>query len=282
MRAPPPMRAATMPPTSEPAPQMPSSGPATAGLPSASAAATTATSTVPNTTPSASRTSTSVRMAGARSEPPRGRVVDGTGRHARDAGWAAKTAVAATSTAAARASAAPVDHAAATSRTTGGPETQVSSIAADSAAYARCSASRSPMTAGRIARRHAPTGGALSPSTAASATGAASGAPAGSAAVAASAEPATSAPATRTVVCPRRSTSRPSSGPPTPSAAPNAPATMPAAPSEPVSRSVWTSSPMLSIAIGRRAITETAMRRRAPGAEVREAMAREARTALVY
>ena len=129
---------------------------------------------------------------------------------------------------------------------------------------------------------HAPTGGALSPSTAASATSAASGAPAGSTAVATSAEPATSAPAIRTAVWPRRSTSRPSSGPPTPSDTAKAPATIPAAASEPVRCSVWTSSPMLSIAIGRRATTETTMSRRAPGAEVSEAMARETRTALVY
>ena len=63
----------------------------------------------------------------------------------------------------------------------------------------------------------APTGGALIPTTTASATSAASGVPVGSAAVAASPAPATLAPATRTAVCPRRSTSRPRSGPLTPS-----------------------------------------------------------------
>ena len=49
------------------------------------------------------------------------------------------------------------------------------------------------MTAGRMARRHASTGGVLSPRTTASATSSATGAPAGSAAVPARAAPATSA-----------------------------------------------------------------------------------------
>ena len=75
-----------------------------------------------------------MRMAGARSEPPRGRWGAGAGRQARDAGWAAKTAVPATSTAPATTSAADVDHATPTSRTSGGPTIQVSSMAADSAA----------------------------------------------------------------------------------------------------------------------------------------------------
>jgi hypothetical protein len=129
---------------------------------------------------------------------------------------------------------------------------------------------------------HAPTGGVLSPRTSASATSTASGAPAGSAAVPASAAPATSAPASRIDVCPRRSTSPPSSGPPTPSDTAKAPATTPAAANEPVSCLTWTSSPMLSMAIGTRAMTETAARRRAPGVEAMASMARETRTALVY
>ena len=75
-----------------------------------------------------------MRMAGARSEPPRGRSGAGAGRQAREAGWAAKTAVPATSTAPATTSAADVDHATPTNRTSGGPTIQVSSMAADSAA----------------------------------------------------------------------------------------------------------------------------------------------------
>ena len=73
---------------------------------------------------------------------------------------------------------------------------------------------------------------------------------------------ATLALATSTPVCPRRSTSRPSGGPPTPSAIAKAPVTAPAAAKEPVSRWVWTSSAMLSIPSGgSRATTEAANRR---------------------
>ena len=75
-----------------------------------------------------------MRMAGARSDPPRERAGAGAGRQARDAGWAAKTAVPATRTAPATTRAADVDHATPTRRTSGGPAIQVSSTAADSAA----------------------------------------------------------------------------------------------------------------------------------------------------
>ena len=166
MRAPPPRRAATMPPTSEPAPQMPSSGPAAAALPSASAAATTATSTAPNTTPSATRTTTSVRMAGARSEPPRGRAA------------AVRAATRATRAGRRRRRwrrAARRRRAPARRRWTTRRRPRASGRSGDPGQLDRrslggvCAVQRlgSPKTAGRIVRRHAPTGGGLSPSTAA-------------------------------------------------------------------------------------------------------------------
>ena len=71
-RAPPPSRVATIPPSSDPSPQSASSGPPTAVLPSAFAAAVTPTSVAPNTVPVPTRIRTSVRIAGDRSEPPRG------------------------------------------------------------------------------------------------------------------------------------------------------------------------------------------------------------------
>jgi hypothetical protein len=126
-----------------------------------------------------------------------------------------------------------------------------------------------------MARRHASTGGVLASRTTASATSTATGARAGSAAVPARAAPATSALVSRTFVCPRRSTSRPSSGPPTPSEAAKAPATMPAVANEPVRWRTWTSSAMLSMAIGRRAMIEMEARRRTPGNERSEAMPRD-------
>ncbi len=112
-----------------PPPQTPSSGPAAAALPSASAAAATPTSTAPNSTPTASRTPTSVRIAGVRRAPPRGRGELRSGRQPREAGWTANAAVAPASTRPASASAAPVDHSAPMPSASGGPKIQVSSLA---------------------------------------------------------------------------------------------------------------------------------------------------------
>ena len=127
--APPPRRVVTMPPASEPRPHTPISGPA-----SASWAAGTATSTAPKSIPAAVITLTSVRIPGARSEPPAGRSRFGAGRQLRDAGCAAKATVPSRITAPEAASAPPVDHRAPTAKASGGPKTQVSSTAVASTA----------------------------------------------------------------------------------------------------------------------------------------------------
>ena len=183
------------------------------------AAAVTATSTAPNSTPTAIRTITSVRIAGVRSEPSRGRRSAAAGRQRREAGCAANAAVAA-------------------SRTT--PPTRERRAGATRAR--RCRA-RAAGRRSRSARRRTPRGrrrrgprrdrgggpeaaragrrrpaGWPARSPIASATRTASGAPAGSTAIATSSAAATLALASSTEVWPRRSTSWPSSGPPTPSA----------------------------------------------------------------
>ena len=132
--APPPRRTASRPPTSEPPPQSASSGAAAVVLSRPSAAAVTATSTAPNSAPTAARTITSVRIAGARSELPRARDPVASGRHSREAGCTAKAVVASISTTPATASAAPVDHSAPSPSASGGPETQVTSTAVASTA----------------------------------------------------------------------------------------------------------------------------------------------------
>ncbi|HEU4347516.1 MAG TPA: hypothetical protein VFR35_06980 [Actinoplanes sp.] len=209
--APPPIFAATTPPASEPAPHRPSSRPA-----ADSPAAVTPTSVAPNRTPTPTSTSTSMRMAGVASAPPRRVRPAGSGRQPRDAGEIANRVVATTSTTPAPVSAAPVEKNEPAASTSGGPATQVSSVAAASTAYAlRCRSAPGTST-GTSARMHAPTGGVARPIRAASSTSTGSGAPAGSAATAVSAAPATSAEPTRTRVWPRRSTTRPSSGAPAP------------------------------------------------------------------
>src|SRR5205823_5547475 len=99
----------------------PSSGPAEAVLPSRAVAAVTPTSTAPKRTPTAIRTSTRVRIAGARREPPRRRSPSPDGRQPRDGGSAANAAVAARRTAPEAARAAPVEVAVARASTSGGP-----------------------------------------------------------------------------------------------------------------------------------------------------------------
>ena len=96
---------------------------------SASAAAVTATSTAPKSSPTAVSTITSVRIAGERSEPPRGRVAVGSARQRRDAGCTANATVPATRMRPAAASTAPVDHSAPSASASGGPVIQVSSTA---------------------------------------------------------------------------------------------------------------------------------------------------------
>ena len=73
---------------------------------------------------------------------------------------------------------------------------------------------------------------------------------------------------TRSPVWPRRSAKRPTTGPPTPSAAAYAAETSPAEATEPVSHAVWTRSAMLSVASGSWASVDVMRRRRARRFEV--------------
>ena len=139
-------------------------------------AAVTPISVAPKIAPTAPMTSTSVRTAGARSEPPRGRADGSLGRQARDAGCSANPTVPASSTAPAPARAAPVEKIAPAPSASGGPNTHASSTAEASTANARGSSSS--------VRTHAPTGGVASPIPAARATRTGSATPAGSSATA--------------------------------------------------------------------------------------------------
>ena len=169
-------------------------------LPSAFAAAVTPTSVAPNTAPVPTSISTSATIAGERSEPPRRRGVPGSGRHARDAGWAANATVARSITTPANASAAPVDQIAPTPSASGGPSTNVISSTVDSNANSAGSRLGSVTIPGSSVRTQASSGGAEEPATAASATRAAGGVPEGATPVATSTSPDTAAPATSAFV----------------------------------------------------------------------------------
>ena len=118
-----------MPPISDPAPHRPSSGPADAVLPSPAVAAATPTSTAPKRTPTAINTSTRVRIAGERRQPPRPGLPSPDGRRPREAGSAANAVVATRRTAPETARAMPVELMAPRASTSGGPRIQVSSAA---------------------------------------------------------------------------------------------------------------------------------------------------------
>ena len=191
---------------------MPRIGPAAAVLPSAFAAAVIPTSVAPNTAPQPSSISARTRIAGEPSEPPRRRGALLSGRQAREAGCPANTSVAMSMSRPADASAAPVDHTAPTPSASGGPSTNVISSAVDSNANSAGSRSGSLTIAGSSVRTHAPSGGVVIPAATASATCTAAGAPTGSMPVITSASAASVAPDSSTLVCPHRSTSRPSTG----------------------------------------------------------------------
>ncbi len=127
VRAPPPRRAASRPPANDPAPQRANSGAAAVVPSSVLAAAVTATSTAPRSTPTATSTMTSVRIAGVRSAPPRGRRAGRGGCQLCEAGCAANDPVARSRTTPPTARAAPVDQSAPMQSTSGGPKIQVSS-----------------------------------------------------------------------------------------------------------------------------------------------------------
>lgn len=262
VRAPPPSRVAATPPSSDPAPQSPRSGPAPAPWPVA-----TPTSTAPNTMPTAVRAIVRVRMPGAASAP-REAPRSSAGRHARDAGSRANAAVPRSRPPAATMSAARVDTTAATPSVSGGPAIQASSESVAWSEMTLRSWPGSATTSGRAARRHAATGGVHTPSTAASPAMTPALVPAGRSAIASNSTAEAPAPATRSPVCPRRSARRPTTGPPTPSAAAYAPDTSPAVATEPVSHAVWTRRAMLSVASGSCASVDVVRRRRAGRFEV--------------
>jgi hypothetical protein len=118
--------------------------------------------------------------------------------------------VPAKSTAPAATSAAPVENAAPAPSASGGPNTHVSSTADASKANARGSSSK--------VRTQAPIGGVASPIPAASAIRTPSATPTGRSATAIKSETEADAEIDSTAVWPRRSTRRPSGGPPTPRA----------------------------------------------------------------
>jgi hypothetical protein len=175
-RALPPRRVAATPPSSEPTPHSPSSGPAAVVLPSECAAAATPTSVAPNAAPVPSRIPTSVRIAGDRSEPPRGRASTRPGRQRRDAGWTANASVPASITSPQTTRAAPGDHSDPSPSASGGPATNVSSSTVDSNANSAGSRLGSGTIAGNSVRTHAASGGVNSPVAPPSATRSSAGA----------------------------------------------------------------------------------------------------------
>ncbi len=117
-------------------------------------------------------------------------------------------------------------------------------------------AGSSPSRLGQSVRRHGPSGGKAPPASAASAMAGATATPGGSSATATIAAVDASAAGTSTGACPRRSTSRPSSGPVTPLASAYAPATAPPAANDPVSPRVCRISTSPSAEAGSRPAIE--------------------------
>ena len=228
----------------------------------------TPTSVAPYTAPVPNRIRTSVRIAGEPSEPRRGRRCSGARRQRLDVGWAANANVPASITSPLTASAAPVDQNAPSASASGGPNTNVSSSTVDSSAYSAGSApasrddrrqqgpdarlERRRRKAGRRRERDQKDGGGAVWQQARSLT---------------SATAVTAALQISTAVCPKRSTNRPSAGAESAPAIAYAPLTTPATANDPVWCWALTSSAMLNIASGRRAMIEVASNARAPGDE---------------
>ena len=123
----------------------------------------------------------------------------------------------------------------------------------------------SPSSVGQSVRRHGPSGGKAPPASAASAIAGATAAPWGSSAKPIIAAVESSAAGRSTAVCPRRSTSRPSSGPVIPFASAHAPATAPPAANEPVSSRVRRISTSPNADAGGRPAMEDRNSRAKPG-----------------
>ena len=210
----------------------------------------------------------SVRIPGAASAPPRPAGRSGAGRQPLDAGCHANAPVASSRLPAAATSATRVDAVAASPSVIGGPAIQANSASVAWSETAVRTWLGSCTTAGSAARRHAATGGVHRPSAAARPATRPTLVPTGSTAIVRSMTVDAPAVASSTPVWPRRSASRPITGPPAPSAAAYAADTSPAAATEPVSRAVWTSRAMLSVASGSWANVEVARRRRALRLEV--------------
>ena len=170
-----------------------------------------------------------MRTPGAASAPSGERCACGVGRQARDAGVEVKASVPPSASNAVPITAAAGDSDATSSATISGPATQPSVWSTDSSAYAVGSCVSSSTTAGHSARIALDTIGNPAPHTAEHATSVHDGRPASALATTPARAPANSVAAgTRTRGWPKRSTSRPWSGEPTPSTSPNAAAHRPA------------------------------------------------------
>jgi hypothetical protein len=179
--------------------------------PSCSAPATTVTSTVPKALASSTMVASTARMPGLRRAPAQS-AARRWGRQARDAGVAANTPTPASSSAPVPSTAAAGDSTAASRATSGGPVTKISSWTVDSTANAAWSLPPWPSRSDQRARMQAATGGIDPPARAASPARTGGEAERPAAARAAKAAALASPQPTSTLVCPTRSTSRPSSG----------------------------------------------------------------------